>query len=225
MDDAVSDVMNFCDSHFGALKSSEEADSIRIQQISNDYGGGGAGNGWVYMNEAFMSPKALNDKNAGGNLNETFMHEIIHLFWGAMGCWLDDDGLWSEEGLTVYTTYRIVKEKYGELYAQKYYVDHWMEEVRHQNNNFYFRHPEYLDRLPENYRANIVESEETINKYCRMPLMLLKAEEKLGGEKAMDDVLKKLYEKGGAYGNVETPTTFQDFLDVSGLTEEDLEIE
>ena len=225
MDEAVSDVMQFCDSRYGKLKASDEAESIRIQQISNDYSGGGAGFGWVYMDEAFMSPKALRNENAGANLNETFMHEIIHLFWGDMGCWLEDDGLWSAEGLTVYTTYRIVKEKYGELYAKKYYVDRWQEAVRHQNNNFYFRHPEYLDRLPESYRANVADSEKSINEYCRMPLMLLKAEEKLGGEKAMDEVLKKLYENGGPFGNAENPTTFQDFLDVSGLTEEDLEIE
>jgi hypothetical protein len=56
--------------------------------------------------------------------------------------------------------------------------------------------------------------------------MLLKAEEKLGGEKAMDEVLKKLYDKG-SYNMFDgtSGVTFQDFLDISGLTEEDLNID
>ena len=225
MDEAAKEVLNYCDSHYGHLKGAADSDSIRIQQISSDYGGGGAYDGWVYMGEQFLSPKALLDKNAGTNLNETFMHEIIHLFWGDMGCWIEDDGLWSAEGLTVYTTYRMIKEKYGELYARKYYVDRWKEEVRHQDHNFYFRNPQYLDRLPEKYKAAIIASEDSINKYCRMPLMLLKAQEKLGGEKAMDDVLKRFYEQGGAFGTVENPATFQDFLDAAGLTKEDMTID
>ena len=178
------------------------------------------------MDENFLSPQALSDDNKGGNKNETFMHEIIHLYWGDMGCAVSDDGLWSAEGLDVYTTYRIVKEKYGELYAKKYYVDKWTEEVKHQNRNFYFRHPEYIDILPESYQAAIKNSVGSINKYSRMPLMLLKAEEKLGGEEAMDEVLRQLYENGsfnqwdGSEGQ-----TMQDFLDIAGLTKEDIEID
>ena len=226
LDESIKDVMGYCDEHYGELKFAEGAEGIRIQQISNDYGGGGAGEGYVYMDENFLSPDTLTDDNKGGNKNETFMHEIIHLYWGDMGCAVSDDGLWSAEGLDVYTTYRIVKEKYGELYAKKYYVDKWTEEVRHQNRNFYFRHPEYIDILPESYQAAIKNSVGSINKYSRMPLMLLKAEEKLGGEEAMDEVLRQLYENGsfnqwdGSEGQ-----TMQDFLDIAGLTKEDIEID
>ncbi|MBP5606810.1 MAG: hypothetical protein J6X66_00895, partial [Lachnospiraceae bacterium] len=226
LDESIRDVMSYCDEHYGKLKFAGEEAGIRIQQISNDYGGGGAGNGYVYMGENFLSPETLADDNKGGNKNETFMHEIIHLYWGDMGCFVSDDGLWSSEGLDVYTTYRIVKEKYGELYAKKYYVDKWTEEVKHQNRNFYFRHPEYIDILPESYQATIMDSVGSINRYSRMPLMLLKAEEKLGGEEAMDEVLRQLYENGsfnewdGSEGQ-----TMQDFLDIAGLTKEEIEID
>ena len=166
-------------------------------------------------------------------MNETFMHEIVHLFWGDLGCCVQDDGTWSAEGLDVYTVYRIVKEKYGELYAKQYYVDAWEENVKSLNNNFYYRHPEYLEKLPDSYRVNILNGVESIKKYSLMPLMLLKAEEKLGGEEAMDEVLQKLYSvnDGNLFGGEEnmfdgtSGVSFQDFLDISGLTEEDLEIE
>ena len=158
-------------------------------------------------------------------MNEVFMHEIIHLYWGDLGLLLDDDGMWSAEGLTVFTTYRIVKEKYGELYAKQYYVDKWKEDVKYLNNNLYYRHPEYIDRLPAGYKSLIETSVSTIKKYSLMPLMLLKAEEKLGGEAAMDKVLQKLYSKNMDYRMNESCCTFQDFLSTAGLTEEDIRIE
>ncbi len=224
--ESIKDVMSYCDEHYGKLKFADESAGIRIQQISNDFGGGGAGYGYVYMDENFLSPETLSDDNKGGNKNETFMHEIIHLYWGDLGCFLEDDGLWSVEGLDVYTTYRIVKEKYGELYAKKYYVDKWTEAVKHQNRNFYFRHPEYIDILPESYQASIKDSVGGINRYNRMPLMLLKAEEKLGGEEAMDEVLRQLYENGsGNEWDGSEGQTMQDFLDLAGLTEEDIKID
>ncbi|MCR5367755.1 hypothetical protein, partial [Eubacterium sp.] len=65
----------------------------------------------------------------------------------------------------------------------------------------------------------------SLKKYSLMPLMLLKAEERLGGEKEMDKVLQELYSKNIEYQELETGCTMQDFLDIAGLTEEDLEIE
>ena len=46
-------------------------------------------------------------------------------------------GPWSAEGLTVYTTYRIVKDLYDEDYAQKNYVESWRQAVDDYNLNFY----------------------------------------------------------------------------------------
>ena len=59
----------------------------------------------------------------------------------------EPDSPWSAEGLTVYTTYRIVKELYGEEYAQTHYIDQWKQEVDDYYLNFYVRHPKYLDIL------------------------------------------------------------------------------
>ena len=58
-----------------------------------------------------------------------------------------------------------------------------------------------------------------------MPLMLLKAEEKLGGEEEMDKVLQELYSRNLEFRLNETGCTYQDFLDTAGLTEEDLKLE
>ena len=53
-----------------------------------------------------------------------------------------------------------------------------------------------------------------------MPLKILKAEQLVGGEEAMDKILKKLFqEKAYSY------LTYEDFLNACGLTKEDLELE
>ena len=229
LDEAINSVLDYCDKHVGKLDTNEYEDEptpdIRILQTSAESPGGYAGDGAVVMSEHFLSPQTLSDSKAGTNMNEVFMHEIIHLYWGDLGLLLEDDGRWSAEGLTVYTTYRIVKEKYGELYAKQYYVDQWKQDVKYLNNNFYYRHPEYIDKLPAGYRSAIESSVTDIKKYSLMPLMLLKAEEKLGGEEAMDKVLQELYSKNIDYRMNDSYCTFQDFLDTAGLTEEDLKVE
>lgn len=229
LDEAINSVLDYCDNHVGELDTYDYEDQpspdIRILQTSADSTGGYAGDGAVVMNEHFLSPQTLSDSKAGTNMSEVFMHEIIHLYWGDLGLLLDDDGLWSPEGLTVFTTYRIVKEKYGELYAKQYYVDKWKEDVKYLNNNFYYRHPEYIDKLPAGYRSAIETNVSSIKRYSLMPLMLLKAEEKLGGEKEMDKVMQEMYSNKMNYVMNDSYFTFQDFLDISGLTEEDLKVE
>ena len=223
MDEAVADVLQFCEDHIGPLET-DEYNRVSIEFVSSELGGGTAGFGNVVIDESLFSADKLNDSKDGSNANEVFMHEIVHLYHGDLGLLYEDDGLWSCEGMTVYTTYRIVKEKYGELYANKYYVDSWKESVKRQNNNFYLRHPEYMDKLPESYRTQILNSIVTENKYCRMPLMLLKAEEILGEER-MDEVIQELYSHKEEYRENFSGCTFQEFLDIAGLSEEDLELE
>ena len=223
LDKAVTDVLDYCDEHIGELDS-DEAGRVSIELVSSELGGGFAAGGNAVIDESVLSADNLSDSKDGANSNEVFMHEIVHLFLGDLGLSFEDDGLWSCEGMTVYTTYRIVKEKYGELYANKYYVDVWKNTIKKQNNNFYLRHPEYLDKLPENFKAGILNSIKTDNKYCRMPLMLLKAEEKLGEEK-MDEVIKELYSRKEEYLLNGTSCTYQDFLETAGLSKEDMELE
>ena len=130
--------------------------------------------------------------------------------------------VWSAEGLTVYTTYRMMKEQYGEAYAKQNYVDVWQKQVDDYYQNFYVRHPEYLERLPEQYRADIVNSLSSVRRYCEMPLKILKAEQLVGGEEEMDAILAKLFtrELDPTYPYL----TYQDFLSACALTEEDLDL-
>ena len=55
---------------------------------------------------------------------------------------MDTENIWSAEGLTCYTTYRIVKELYGEAVAQAAFIDQWQEEVDSYYKDFYVRHPD-----------------------------------------------------------------------------------
>ena len=124
--------------------------------------------------------------------------------------------------MTVYTTYRMMKEQYGEAYAKQNYVDVWQKQVDDYYQNFYVRHPEYLERLPEQYRADIVNSLSSVRRYCEMPLKILKAEQLVGGEEEMDAILAKLFtrELDPTYPYL----TYQDFLSACALTEEDLDL-
>ena len=78
-----------------------------------------------------------------------FIHELVHQWWGLGNMFdtADPASPWSAEGLTVYTTYRIVKELYGEDYAREHYVDQWQKAVDDHYLNFYVRNPEYLEML------------------------------------------------------------------------------
>lgn len=220
---SICDVYDYCTRHYG--KSPYTAsDMFRLFQQSSIKQGGFAIPGSSTWMEDVITPNTLSDPNRGANAIDIFIHEMIHQWWGGVGMWCEDDGLWSAEGLTVYSTYRLVKEKYGELYAKQYYIDDWEKSVNEQNRNFYNRHPEYLEKLPESYREQISVSNSDINKYKRMPLMILKAEELVGGEEKMDEILSKMYSD---YNNADEqyPVTYNDFLDYCGLTEEDLKLD
>lgn len=220
--EAVKEVMAYCTEHYGELNF-VDGGKLVMQQISAMSMGGNARPGSLEWFENVLSPVTLSDPARGSSATEVFIHEMVHQWWGGYGLNCDADDLWSDEGLAVYSTYRIVKEKYGELYAQKYYVKKWREAVEEQNRNFYNRHPEYLDRLPESFQGRIRTENSGVNMYMRMPLMILKAEELVGGEEKMDQILQKMYaDKENYYGAY---FTYQDFLDYCGLDKEDLEID
>ena len=152
------------------------------------------------------------------------IHELVHQWWGLGNMFdsSDETDAWSAEGLTVYTTYRIVKELYGEDYARQYYVDQWQQAVGDYYLNYYVRHPEYLEMLPENEQLAISNSLSQVRQYNEMPLKILKAEQLVGGEASMDQILRGLFnrELDPAYPYL----TCQDFLDACHLTEEDLNL-
>ena len=90
-----------------------------------------------------------------------------------------------------------------------------------QERGFYYRNPEYLDRLPEQYRADLSTMNRGTNLYSRMPLMILKGEQLVGGEEKMDEILRSVQSRFANNG-FDKPFTYQDFLDACGLQEEDL---
>ena len=220
--DAVKEVVDYCTEHYGKL-SYGTGDTLKLIQ-SRVAGGGYAVGGASLLDEADFTAANLGDVQKGGGAGEVMIHELVHQWWGLGNMFdtVDSTSPWSAEGLTVYTTYRIVKELYGEDYAREHYVDQWQQAVDDYYLNYYVRHPEYLEMLPENEQLAISNSLSQVRQYNEMPLKILKAEQLVGGEEAMDQILHDLFnrELDPAYPYL----TCQDFLDACGLTEEDLNL-
>ena len=221
--DAVKAVVDYCTEHYGKL-SFGSGETLKLIQ-SRVAGGGYATDGASLLDEADFTANNLGDAAKGGGAGEVMIHELVHQWWGLGNMFDTSDSTspWSAEGLTVYTTYRIVKELYGEAYAQEHYVDQWQQAVDDYYLDFYVRCPEYLERLPENVRLNISNSLSGMRQYCEMPLKILKAEELVGGEEAMDQILNSLFNR--ELDPMYPYLTYQEFLDACGLTEEDLSLD
>ena len=218
--DAVKAVVDYCTEHYGKL-SFGSGETLKLIQ-SRVAGGGYATDGASLLDEADFTANNLGDAVKGGGAGEVMIHELVHQWWGLGNMFDTSDSTspWSAEGLTVYTTYRIVKELYGEAYAQEHYVDQWQQAVDDYYLDFYVRCPEYLEGLPESVRLNISNSLSGMRQYCEMPLKILKAEELVGGEEAMDQILNSLFNR--ELDPMYPYLTYQEFLDACGLTEEDL---
>ena len=220
--DAVKAVVDYCAEHYGKL-SYGTGDTLKLIQ-SRVAGGGYAVDGASLLDEADFTAANLGDVQKGGGAGEVMIHELVHQWWGLGNMFdtVDSTSPWSAEGLTVYTTYRIVKELYGEAYAQKHYVDQWQQTVDDYYLNFYARHPEYLEMLPENEQLAISNSLSQVRQYNEMPLKILKAEQLVGGEEAMDQILHDLFNR--ELDSMYPYLTYQEFLDACHLTEEDLNL-
>lgn len=220
--DAVRDVVEYCAAHYGTL-SFGSGETLKLIQ-SRIAGGGYAAGGASLLDESDFTAANLNRAEKGSGDSEVMIHELVHQWWG-LGNMFDipePDSPWSAEGLTVYTTYRIVKELYGEEYARTHYIDQWQQEVDDYYLNFYVRHPEYLEMLPEAERLRISNSLSGMRQYSEMPLKLLKAEQLVGGEDAMDQILYDLFNR--EIDPMYPHLTYDEFLSACGLTEEDLNL-
>ena len=220
--EAVKAVVDYCTEHYGPL-SFGAGGTLKLIQ-SRVSGGGYAADGASLMDEQDLTAADLEDRGKGASAGEVMIHELVHQWWG-LGNMFDSAGdasPWSAEGLTVYTTYRIVKALYGEAYARENYIAHWQQVVDDYYLDFYVRHPEHLEMLPEETRLEISNSLTYVRQYCEMPLKILKAEALVGGEDALDQILHDLFvrELDPAYPYL----TYQDFLDACGLKEEDLDL-
>ena len=220
--DAVKEVVDYCTEHYGTL-SFGTGETLKLIQ-SRVAGGGYAVGGASLLDEADFAIANLEDTSKGAVPGETFIHELVHQWWGLGNMFdtVDSTNPWSAEGLTVYTTYRIVKELYGEDYAREHYVDQWQQAVDDYYLNFYVRHPEYLEMLPENEQLAISNSLSQVRQYNEMPLKILKAEQLAGGEEAMDQILHDLFNR--ELDPMYPYLTYQEFLDACHLTEEDLNL-
>ena len=219
---AVRDVVEYCAAHYGTL-SFGSGETLKLIQ-SRIAGGGYAAGGASLLDESDFTAANLNRAEKGSGDSEVMIHELVHQWWG-LGNMFDipgPDSPWSAEGLTVYTTYRIVKELYGEEYARAHYIDRWQQEVDDYYLYFYVRHPEYLEMLPEAERLRISNSLSGMRQYSEMPLKLLKAEQLVGGEDAMDQILYDLFNR--EIDPMYPYLTYDEFLSACGLTEEDLNL-
>lgn len=221
IEDTLKEVFEYCSKHYGAFPFITEEHPFKLVELTAYMGGGFAMDGISVMDENCFSEEGLGDPLKGASGNEVMAHEIVHQWWGLgkMFPWDNESG-WSSEGLTVYTTYRLMKEKYGEEYARKHYVEVWEKEVSDYYLNFYHRNPEYLDKLPETYQARIKNSKTTVMNYCEIPLKILKAEELVGGEDKMDQILAEIFRNSN-----QPELSYQEFLDACGLTKEDLNLD
>ncbi|MCL2360535.1 MAG: hypothetical protein FWC73_01835 [Defluviitaleaceae bacterium] len=219
---AIAEVLDFFTERLGRLHWAHLPSLSMLQSTALMFGGI-AGPGFVEWGEFIFTQRDLDNPLQGTNTMEVFIHEMVHMWWGGLGVmagWPEDGDLWSDEGLTVYYTYRFFYYKFGAEYAGRI-VDAWQAAVDIQNRCFYSRNPNYFERLPERYRAQINMRNRSTNLYARMPLMILRAEELVGGQEAMDELMSQVQWQFAGSGRF---FTLQDFLDAVGLTEEDISL-
>ena len=221
---AVRAVIEYCTEHYGSLSFAESNGTLKLVQ-SRVIGGGYATGGASTLDELDFTAKNLNNGEKGTIPGEVMIHELVHQWWGLGNMFYSEDPAdpWSSEGLTTYTTYRIVKELYGASYAQEHYVDQWQSVVDDYYLNFYVRYPNYLKTLPEEEQLVITNSLSSVRQYNEMPLKILKAEELVGGEAAMDQILFQLFNRD--IDPAAPYLSFEDFLTACGLEEEDLNLD
>lgn len=210
--------VQYCTEHYGPRGTGEDAFQI-VQTTAFNFGGF-AVDGISGMGESYFSDDNLNDPDKGPASAEILAHEIIHQWWGLGAALMDpEDGAWGDEGITVYTAYRLMCQIKGEDYARKNYVEKWEKTMENQAASFYRRHPDYVDRLPERYRNDILAVESGANQYDGNALMIHRAAQIIGEEK-MDEVWAQLFSQGGT----EMPPyiSLTDFLTACGLEKGDV---
>lgn len=82
---SVIDVFNYCSEHYGESGYASSNKRLMLFQNSALTPGGSAHEGYCDWFESYLSPTSLNDTELGANSTETFIHEMIHQWWGAYG--------------------------------------------------------------------------------------------------------------------------------------------
>lgn len=196
---------------------------LTILELPAYVSGGFAGGNMSAMDETCFAaagylPNADNPDEGCGI--DTIVHEIAHQWWGLATMPMQDGtSSWSAEGITCYSTYCFMKQYFGEKYAQEHFVKEWRQGWNTYQNAFYIQHPEYLAKLSATDASNIMGSFANMSLYDIMPLQLLKAEKALGGTKAFQKKLSKLYAT-----HLGQLIPYDDFLTATGLTKEALDL-
>lgn len=214
----MEDAIRYCTQQYGPRAFTADK-PFKIIQCTVFLFGGFAKYNISAISEGSFTIENMADIEKGSNGAEVLAHEIIHQWWGLGQMVQDDkDPYWTSEALTVYTTYRLMEHLKGTEYAETYYLNVWKKNVEENKKNFYIRHPEYLEILPEEYAADLKSETQGVNLYSGYPLMIARAAEKIGGNENMDKALSKLFLEGGT----EMPPyiSLQDFLNACGLTKE-----
>lgn len=171
-----------------------------------------------YDEEGYLPAEAMTPDQGGGL--DVLVHEIAHQWWGLATMPVQDGtSSWSAEGITCYSTYCFMKQYFGEEYAQEHFVKEWQQGWKTYQNAFYIQHPEYLAKLSATDASNIMASFVNMSLYDIMPLRLLKAEKALGGTEAFQKKVSELYT-----AHLGQAVTYDDFLTVTGLTKEALDL-
>ncbi len=222
--ETLKEVFDYCSKQYGPIEYTKNNTLILLQESSL---GGGADKGISFFGEITFSEDSLKDPKRGASGMEVMAHEIAHQWWGLgvvfEGAYGGSNNYeWTSEGFTVFTTYRMMKEKFGADYAKKYYIDVWKKELKNRNRDFYYRRPEYLDILPERFSSKIKSQSWGVDEYCVMPLKILKAAELIGGEDKMDGIMAKLYQMKA--NQEDSFLSYDEFLSACHLTDKDLEL-
>ncbi|WP_312939540.1 hypothetical protein [Oscillibacter sp.] len=211
--DLMEQAVQYCTEHYGAKGNSDGAFQI-VQTTAFNFGGFAVGN-ISGMGESYFSDDNLNDPDKGPDSAEILAHEIIHQWWGLSAQLMDmEDSAWNSEGITVYTTYRLMCRIKGEEYARENYVDKWKSTMNNLHASFYQRNPAYVDRLPERYQADIRATADGANWYDGNALMICRAAQIIG-EDELDAVWARLFLEGGT--EVPSYISVNDFLAACGL--------
>ncbi len=170
----------------------------------------------ILMPSSFARSDAATGRSAGV---EVLVHEICHQWWG-IGVYFPftEGGAWSSEGLTVYSTYKFMKYKYGEAFANENGPRSWNANMEMLRRSFYYRQPQYLDVVPSGFLFDILSTNNMIVIYDKMALMIQKAETTLGEEK-FARVLAKLFRR---YKN---GLSYEVFLFNCGLSEAEVSVD
>lgn len=218
----LQDTIQYCCTHYGSLPFTEEY-PLNIVMTSAHMMGGAAGTNLSYMGESFFSSINLNDLQRGASAKEVIAHEIIHQWWGVQTLIIDpDDSCWTPEAFTCYATSRLMEELYGADYAKEFYIDKWENDYQSMLNHFYIQNPKYQSLLSDYDQEQLDSMVGTTNVYSKGPLMLKQAEQLVGGEEQIDEILMDLFEKCQSF---ELPyITKQDFIDACNIDENDLKL-